>query len=30
MRTYLYSKLRDYLRLYVRPGDRVAEISAKK
>lgn len=30
MRKYLYRKLRDYLDLYVRPGDRIAEISAKK
>ena len=30
MRKYLYRKLRDYLDLYVRPGDRVALISAKE
>src|SRR3984893_14969880 len=29
MRKYLYRKLREYLDLYVRPGDRVALISAK-
>jgi hypothetical protein len=30
MRKYLYRKLREYLGLYVRPGDRVALISAKE
>jgi Glycosyl transferase family 2 len=30
MRKYLYRKLREYLDLYVRPGDRIAEISAKE
>jgi glycosyl transferase family 2 len=30
MRKYLYRKLREYLDLYVRPGDRVALISAKE
>jgi len=30
MRKYLYRKLREYLHLYIRPGDRVAEISAKR
>jgi hypothetical protein len=30
MRKYLYRKLREYLCLYVRPNDRVAEISAKE
>lgn len=29
MRKYLYAKLRDYLDLYVRPEDRIAEIDAK-
>jgi hypothetical protein len=29
MRRYLYRQLREYLNLYVRPGDRVAEIDAK-
>jgi glycosyl transferase family 2 len=30
MRRYLYRKLQEYIELYVRPGDRIAEISAKK
>lgn len=30
MHKYLYRKLRDYLGLYVRPGDRVVEIKVKK
>jgi len=30
MRKYLYRKLREYLDLYVRPGDRIAQISAKE
>ena len=30
MRKYLYRKLREYLDLYVRPGDRVALINAKE
>jgi hypothetical protein len=30
MRKYFYRKLREYLDLYVRPGDRIAEISAKE
>ncbi|HEV2842249.1 MAG TPA: glycosyltransferase family 2 protein [Chthoniobacterales bacterium] len=30
MRKYLYRKLRDYLDLYVRPGDRIAVINAKE
>ena len=30
MRKYLYRKLREYLDLYVRPGDRIALISAKE
>jgi hypothetical protein len=30
MRKYLYRKLREYLNLYVRPGDRIAEISARE
>jgi hypothetical protein len=30
MRKYLYHKLRQYLDLYVRPGDRIAEIRAKE
>jgi hypothetical protein len=30
MRKYLYRKLRKYLDLYVRPGDRIAEIDAKE
>lgn len=30
MRRYLYRKLREYLDLYVRAGDRVAEISSKE
>jgi Glycosyl transferase family 2 len=30
MRKYLYRKLREYLDLYVRPGDRIAVISAKE
>ncbi len=29
MRKYLYSKLKEYLDLYIRPDDRVAEIDAK-
>ena len=29
MRRYLYRQLREYLNLYVRPGDRVAQIDAK-
>jgi hypothetical protein len=29
MRRYLYRQLREYLELYVRPGDRVVEIDAK-
>lgn len=30
MRKYLYRKLREYLDLYVRPGDRIAVVSATK
>jgi hypothetical protein len=30
MRKYLYRKLREYLALYVRPGDRIAVINAKE
>ena len=30
MRKYLYRKLREYLDLYVRPGDRIAQISARE
>ena len=30
MRKYLYRKLQEYIEFYVRPGDRIAEISAKK
>ena len=30
MRKYLYRKLREYLDLYVRPGDRIAVVSAMK
>ena len=30
MRKYLYRKLREYLDLYVRPGDRIAVINAKE
>jgi hypothetical protein len=30
MRKYLYRKLREYLDLYVRPGDRIVEIDAKE
>jgi len=30
MRKYLYRKLREYLDLYVRPGDRIAEIDARE